>query len=60
MSLLDQMAQKFNEFERKFDMLTHELTDVKHDLKVEASCPEERKPLMVVEEVALVVTGLFE
>ena len=33
MSLLDQMAQKFNEFERKFDMLTNELTDVKHDLK---------------------------
>ena len=33
MSLLDQMAQKFNEFERKFDMLTNELTDVKHDLE---------------------------
>jgi len=33
LSLLDQMAQKFNEFERKFDMLTNELKDVKHDLK---------------------------
>jgi phage-related minor tail protein len=27
------MAQKFNEFERKFNMLTNELKDVKHDLK---------------------------
>lgn len=33
LSLLDQMAQKFNAFERKFDMLTNELKDVKHDLK---------------------------
>jgi hypothetical protein len=33
LSLLDQMDQKFNEFERKFDMLTNELKDVKHDLK---------------------------
>ena len=33
LSLLEQMAQKFNEFERKFDMLTNELKDVKHDLK---------------------------
>jgi hypothetical protein len=33
LSLLEQMAQKFNEFERKFNMLTNELKDVKHDLK---------------------------
>ena len=33
LSLIDQMAQKFNEFDRKFDMLTNELIDIKHDLK---------------------------
>ena len=33
MFLLDQMSQKFNEFERKFDMRTNDLKDVKHDLK---------------------------
>ena len=31
--LFDRMAEKFNEFERKFDMLTNELKDVKLDLQ---------------------------
>jgi predicted transcriptional regulator len=48
LSLLEQIAQKFNEFERKFNMLTNELKDVKHDLKQQS---ERRKLEKIISKV---------